>query len=399
MPPAYAQQPPPEPPRNARGETPVETERRWLSNISSVLFPVLLAAKLLKPKYLTGRPDAMMDRINRIRAWLGLAIVFGLFLRVFYSKKRAVPNMPVSTTPNAEGLPAPATTPGASSLGDALAAGPPPTMPKATSIPTDLSSLFPSGFPTNFPTRAPSGGVPTGVDPGIQDLQQQADDMMETADKAVQLFSVGQEFVSAVVHRIILAPLFCALGLVVVGLFLVLLAHPSVRSLTLHQLTHPLRAMVVFTAVLAVGITAYVLLRNAAGLKNKTYVLNKDGTQTQLVLSWVSAFLVIWCVLFAVGALWQITKHLFAAADGHPLLLPLLTMWLAWSLTLNDITLELGSGMLNGLAAGSDTVPDNVKAAVAIAGSTVISFLSFWEMSRLQKWNGITFRSGPFAPR
>ncbi|HSA54010.1 MAG TPA: hypothetical protein VLH10_28350, partial [Yinghuangia sp.] len=108
-PPAYGQQPPlaPEPPRNARGETPVETERRWLTNIAAVVLPVFLASKLLKPKYRCGRPDPVMERVIRVRAWLGLAVVFGIFLRVFYEKKTGKPSIfpQTGTTPSAPSVP------------------------------------------------------------------------------------------------------------------------------------------------------------------------------------------------------------------------------------------------------------------------------------------------------
>src|SRR5690349_8088868 len=93
-PPGFGQRPTPvpEPPRNARGETPVETERRWLSNIAAAVLPMFLASKLLKPKYHCGRPDPIMERVVRVRAWLGLTVVFGVFLRVFYENNAKNPN-------------------------------------------------------------------------------------------------------------------------------------------------------------------------------------------------------------------------------------------------------------------------------------------------------------------
>ncbi|MGA4540795.1 hypothetical protein ACPA54_12430 [Uniformispora flossi] len=400
---------PPEPPRNARGETPIETERRWLGNIVSVTFPVILAGKLLKPKYRHGRPDPMMENVNRARAWLGLTLVFGVFLAIFYRHRKnntpLMPNMPVTN-----GMPAPGPT--SSPIGEALANGALPTpMPQATGLPTnfptnyptDLSSLFPSGYPklpTNFSTSMPTG-IPTGrtVDPGLQKLQDQSTDMVGKANNMLDALSVGQEAVSSIVHRIVLAPIFCALGIVVIGVLLSLFAHPHVRDHTVRQLVHPIKVIFIFCGVMAVGITAYVLVRNAAGTKHKVFLINKDGTQKELILSWVAAFIAVWCILFAVGALWQVTKHLFAAADGHPLLLPLLTIWLAWTMTVNDLTLKLGDGLLNGLAAGSNTVPDNVKAGTGVLGATIISVLAIWEMSRLHKWNGINFRSGPNGSR
>jgi hypothetical protein len=96
-----------------------------------------------------------------------------------------------------------------------------------------------------------------------------------------------------------------------------------------------------------------------------------------------------------------VTRHLFAAIDGHPLLPALLAIWLAWTLVLNDIVFNLGNNWvpLSGAMVNNDAVPDNLKAALGILGATTITVLALWEISRIGKWNGINFRSGPFSPR
>ncbi|NUS45649.1 MAG: hypothetical protein HOQ24_18410 [Mycobacteriaceae bacterium] len=429
MPPAYNQPGPPEPPRNARGETPAETERRWLGNIASVVLPMFLARKLLKPKYRTGHPDPVMERMVRIRAWLGLAVVFGVFLRVFYENKvkkggPSIPGMenvptniptdfgtgfPTGFGTNTNlGAPGPGAT-GAPSA-DALANVP---MPRATGLPTDFSTAFnlptlPTGtkfpsftaVPGNVPTPAPSGngsGLPSGMGQQMQDLQ----NAMSAVDKVNDGFAVFQEIAASVIERVILAPISCMIGIVLIGMFLVLSARPHAREHTLRQLVHPIRVILLFAAITAASVGAYVGLHRAAGLNHKTYPINKDGTTLQLVLSWAAAFVLLWALMFALGALWQVTRHLFAAIDGHPLLPALLAMWLAWSLTLNDLSLKAGSQLVPGgqFMDSQDTVPDNVKAAVAILGSTAITALALWEIARINKWNGIDFRSGPFGHR
>ncbi|WTW96512.1 hypothetical protein OG216_25500 [Streptomycetaceae bacterium NBC_01309] len=414
MPPAYARQPPPEPPRNARGETPAETERRWLGNIASVVFPMVLAARLLKPKYRCGRPDPIMDRVIRLRAWVGLTVVFGVFLRVFYEKKTGRPSIfqtpksgespSVPSFPTNQGLPAP----GSGGTGmpsiDTMANMPMPQATRPTSIPTgfDLPTNLPTGMPTgfkmpsNFPTAAPTGG--SGLPPGVEDPLKQAEQSINTLQDGI---AIGQELVGATIDRLIIAPVLCALGIVVIGLLLALFAAPHARSTTVQQLRHPIRVVILFAVITAAGIGAYVGLRAAAGLRHKTYMLREDGTGLQLVMSWVSAFALFWTVLFALGALWQVTRHFFAAIDGHPLLPALLGIWLAWSLVLNDLALHVGGNLvpLAGAMDTQDTVPDNVKAALGILGATIITALALWEIARVNKWNGINFRSGPFANR
>lgn len=399
--PAYGQPAPipPEPPRNARGETPVETERRWLSNIAAVFLPFMLAGKLLKPKYRTGRPDPLMERVIRLRAWLGLAVVLTVFLRVFYDKKKqAVPGTGIPGT-------------GVPGAGTPTVPGMPTNIPRMpTNFPTSLPSGFPSvpgvprsgtgaagaldGVPGALPQATSMPSIPSVPTPGAGGATQKIADM-ESTSRDVQ--AVIYELAGAVVHRIILAPILCALGLVILGLLLVAMSRPHVRDQTIRQLSHPIRVILLFALIPAAAAGAYLGLRKAAGLEGKGYPLNTDGSTLQLVCSWGAAYLGMWAMFFSLGALWQITRHLFAAIDGHPLLPALLAMWLAWTMTVNDLTLKVGDGMLGKIAPEDNTVPDSVKAAVAILGCTVITVLSLWEIARVGKWNGVNFRSGPFG--
>lgn len=386
-PPGFGQQPPaPEPPRNARGETPVETERRWLSNIAAVVLPMFLAGKLLKPKYRCGRPDPTMEKVVRVRAWLGLTVVFGVFLRVFYEKKTGSGN---SIIPGYSG---------SSSIPTAVPSFSMPSfsMPSMPSMPSGFGVPTAAATPTPTPTGG-SGGIP-GLDQGAQ----QINELGKTAATMSDAVGVGQELAGAVIDRVIIAPILCALGVVVIGLVLAMFAAPHARTATIRQLQHPIRTIVLFAVVTAAGIGAYLGLHHGAGLRHKTYMINEDGTTLQLVLSWASAFVLLWTVLFAVGALWQVTRHLFAAIDGHPLLPALLAIWLAWTLVLNDISLGLAddwSPLTAGVMNTQDTVPDNVKAALGILGATVVTVLALWEIARIGKWNGINLRSGPFGNR
>jgi hypothetical protein len=396
---------PPEPPLNARGETPIETERRWLGNIAAVVLPMFLAGKLLKPKYRTGRPDPLMERVVRIRAWLGLTVVFAVFLRVLYKRdKDATGTLP--KTPKAGGLTDPGAIPHPTGLPDASALA----HPMATGLPTGLPTNFPTGLPTNFPTNFPTGGLPTnfptapgaGIPTSMPTAPGSTPDMSSlgssgTSTRVQEFKDTLSDVIAAIFHRIVLAPVACALGLVVCGLILVVFARPHVRQHTIRQLVHPIRVILLFALIPVAGFGLYFGLRRVAGLKGKTYLLNTDGSALQLVASWAAAFVAYWTLLFALGALWQITRHLFAAIDGHPMLPALLAIWLAWTLTINDIAFGVGNNMLGGLAAGSDTVPDNVKAAVGILGSTAVTALALWELARLHRWNGINLKSGPWG--
>ncbi|MDI2131741.1 hypothetical protein [Yinghuangia seranimata] len=387
----HAPQGSPEPPRNARGETPIETERRWLGNITAAVLPIFLAGKLLKPKYRNGRPDPLMERFARIRAWLGLSIVITVFVYAIFKKNKAAKSsgMPAVTPTGASGsIPS---LPGANAF--------------ATSAPTGLPTGMPT-FPTNFPTKFPTGGagLPTnftmpavpgsGAGAATPGTGSGATSGVASTNTEGEIRDAVNQLASAIVHRIVLAPIACAIGIVVIGAVLVMLAHPHARQNTLRQLGHPIRVLLLFITIPAASFGLWYGLHRAAGLRGKAYPLNTDGTQLQLILSWAAAAVALWGVLFSIGALWQITKNLFAAIDGHPLLPALLAMWLAWTLTINDLSLNLG-GDIAQISGGEETVPDNLKTAVAVLGSVVITALSLWEISRLYKWNGINHRSGP----
>ncbi|UGQ14919.1 PT domain-containing protein [Yinghuangia sp. ASG 101] len=379
---------------------------------------MFLASKLLKPKYRCGRPDPIMERVVRVRAWLGLTVVFGVFLRVFYENNARNPYQGTSpgsgaTNPAVPSMPSVPTNlgmPGTPSI-DAMANLP---MPQATGLPTGLPTGFdfptnlPTGYGTGLPTNLPTGlgtnfptAVPTAGSGGSSGLDASVNHATQSLHTISSAVSVGQEIAGAVIDRIVIAPVMCALGIVLIGLLLTLFAAPHARTATIHQLRHPIRTIILFALVTAGGIGAYLGLHAGAGLRHKTIMINDEGTALQLILSWASAFVLLWTVLFAIGALWQVTRHLFAAIDGHPLLPAMLAIWLAWTLVFNDIALHAGGQMvpLSGAFDSQDTVPDNVKAAIGILGATLVTVLALWEIARINKWNGINFRTGPFGNR
>ncbi|MGR7000086.1 hypothetical protein ACU686_21675 [Yinghuangia aomiensis] len=117
-----------------------------------------------------------------------------------------------------------------------------------------------------------------------------------------------------------------------------------------------------------------MLTRNAAGVKHKLFLLNKDGTQKELILSWVASFIAVWCVLFsAIGA----------SVAGHQAPVRGRGRAPAAAAAADDLArldhdrqrpdLKLGDGLLNGLARRVVLIPDNVKAGTGILGATVIS--------------------------
>jgi hypothetical protein len=210
-----------------------------------------------------------------------------------------------------------------------------------------------------------------------------------------QASQIVPELVAALVRRMVLLPAYGMVGIVLIGCFLVMLARPELRSLTLRQLIYPVRAVGLFLVVPGLGLLLAWGCRKGAGLGSNTNTLRTDGTALQLVLSWVSMVTALWVFAFALVAIWQVAQHLFSAADGHPMLPALMAMWLAWTFTCTDMFLKTD----NPLFAGSDIVPDHLKAVVGIGGSAIITALSIWEIRRLGRWNGITWRSGPWGSR
>ncbi|WP_331766373.1 hypothetical protein [Embleya sp. NBC_00896] len=206
---------------------------------------------------------------------------------------------------------------------------------------------------------------------------------------------VVAELVSALVRRMVLLPMYGIVGILLIGCLLVICARPQLRALTLRQLIYPVRAVGLFLVVPVLGIALAWGCRKGAGLGSNTNTLRTDGTAAQLALSWVSMVTALWVFGFALVAIWQVARHLFSAADGHPMLPALMAVWLAWTFTLTDLFVKTD----NPVFAGSDIVPDTVKAAVGVGGSVIITALSIWEIRRLGRWNGITLRSGPWGSR
>ncbi|GAA2069195.1 hypothetical protein GCM10009801_18470 [Streptomyces albiaxialis] len=99
--------------------------------------------------------------------------------------------------------------------------------------------------------------------------------------------------------------------------------------------------------------------------------------------------LMFWLIGYWACALWYGPQHLLRAVDGHPLLPALLAPCLPWGALL----LERVRG------GGSAELPPMAEAFTSYGGPITVTVLSLWEIVRVRRAYGATFRGGPYPPR
>lgn len=182
-------------------------------------------------------------------------------------------------------------------------------------------------------------------------------------------------------------PVLGAAALLVFGAVLVAAADPAQRALTRRQLVAPARSVALFAGIPAVAFGFTALTRMAADVPGWRLV-RLDGGLGVRVLSVLGAVAGAWAVGFVLVGMWCVVLYAFSAADGHPLLPPLVSMWLVWMFALDDTVLHWTAG-------GTEPVSSSVAATLTLGGCVLVSALALWEIERLRTLRGVTWRSGP----
>jgi hypothetical protein len=175
-------------------------------------------------------------------------------------------------------------------------------------------------------------------------------------------------------------------GIAVLGTVLILTTRPEVRRPTALRMLIPLRAVAVFipTVVLLahwmpVGSDLNVV--QALGLRQ----MLSQHTLAGLALPGAVSLLRLWALIFCGVMLYAAPRHLFRAADAHPLLPPLLAAWIAWTVTVPELgTLRFGNAAAQAVS------------AVTLGAPISLTLLGLIEIARLSLHDGVTFRSGPW---
>ncbi|MEV0292931.1 hypothetical protein [Nocardia sp. NPDC050710] len=104
---------------------------------------------------------------------------------------------------------------------------------------------------------------------------------------------------------------------------------------------------------------------------------------TLLLIPCIGIFVVVAMAPFAVRAAFLITKHWFAAADGHLLLGPIVAVIVTWTVAVIDIT-----------DASPSALPYGFYLMLVLGGSVTITGLAVMEYRRAHRYYGVTFRGG-----
>lgn len=175
-------------------------------------------------------------------------------------------------------------------------------------------------------------------------------------------------------------------GIVVLGAVLIITTRPEVRRATALRMLIPLRAVAVF-------IPAAVLLAHWMPVGSDLNVVQALGlrpllsghTLAGLALSGAASVLRLWALIFCCVMLYAAPRHLFRAADAHPLLPPLLAAWIAWIVAGPELgTLHFGSARAQ------------ADAAITLGTPLSLALLGLVEIAWLSLHDGVTFRSGPW---
>lgn len=188
-------------------------------------------------------------------------------------------------------------------------------------------------------------------------------------------------------ERSIGIPVLGAVALLVFGAVLVASADPAQRRMTRRQLAAPAQAVGLFVGIPGAAFAFTALTRTATDVPSWRLV-RLDGGLGGRVLSVLGAVVGAWAVGFVLVGMWCVVLYSFSAADGHPLLPPLVSIWLVWMFALDDTVLHWTAG-------GSEPVSSSVAATLTLGGCALVSALALWEIERLRTLRGVTWRSGP----
>jgi len=175
-------------------------------------------------------------------------------------------------------------------------------------------------------------------------------------------------------------------GIAVLGAVLILTTRPELQRRTALRMLIPLRAVAVFipAAVLLahwMPVGSDLNIVQALGLRQLLY----RHTLAGLTLPGTVCLLRLWALIFCGVMLYAVPRHLFRAADAHPLLPPLLAAWIAWTVTVP----ELGTLRF-------DNAATRAASAVTLGAPISLTLLGLIEIVRLSLHDGVTFRSGPW---
>jgi len=162
---------------------------------------------------------------------------------------------------------------------------------------------------------------------------------------------------------------------------LVWLTAPARRRAALKQMRWPALSLGAFVLVMVL-----LFLFNAGGAGYVGGRLEAAGIDLPLDGLIYGGIFGLWLVVFCFSSAYLVTQHWFNAADGHPLLAPLMAGWMAWVAAAN--TLIFGDG--------DSGVPAYVVVGLPVGSALVTTALAAAEGWRAAHLYRVRLRGGPW---
>jgi hypothetical protein len=159
------------------------------------------------------------------------------------------------------------------------------------------------------------------------------------------------------------------------------LTEPAHRRAALRQMRWPALSLAAFAVVL----TALTLF-DAGGAAYVGNRLTAAGIDLPLSGMVYGGVLGLWFLIFCFRSAYLVTRHWFNAADGHPLLEPLMAGWMAWLTAVVTVIFQ----------ARDDAVPLLVAIGLPVGSAVVTTALVATEAWRLYRRHGVGLRTGPW---
>ncbi len=193
-----------------------------------------------------------------------------------------------------------------------------------------------------------------------------------------EAFHVGN-FVANWFAGMLGAVVISAFYVIIFALILLLATRSGARGAVLRGLRWPLSAIASLAGFFALGGGVA-----AAAGQMRTWA-NAQNLPVRALVYIVMLVLLVTSVVWMLKALYFAAVDVFRAADGHPLLGPLVTTALVWTMAL--ISLVEG---------GAHGVPGTAGLCLVLGGPVTVTGLNVYACKRLRdRWGTVLFRNGP----
>ncbi|QSB12564.1 hypothetical protein JQS43_12590 [Natronosporangium hydrolyticum] len=183
-------------------------------------------------------------------------------------------------------------------------------------------------------------------------------------------------------NAIVIAAVVLVMSLVVA----LLAVHRGQRGAAARAMTRPILAVIFAGSIVAI----FAALSMVGQPAERVTVDRRED-----VLALFFNPLALWPIVFLAAATYYIAQNMFNSADAHPLLAPLITIAVTWTLAGLSLLALIGMPIRLPVRDLPLPIPTGVATVLTLVGAMTVTAVGGWEISRLRQ-RGLRLRRGPW---